>query len=82
MPYQYSYSKKFRKAYNKLDERTKGLVGKKIAKIGESPELGKPLHKPLQKFRSERIEKLRIVYTFDGQSVELAWLDDRSHAYD
>ena len=82
MPYQYSYSKKFRKAYEKLDDRTKELVKKRIEKICSSPELGKPLHKPLQNFRSERIEKLRIVYTFDGHSVEFAWLDDRGHAYD
>lgn len=82
MPYNYSFSSEFKKAFGKLDNRMKFLVKKKIAKIAENPELGKPLHKPLQNFKSERVEKMRIVYAFDGKSIEFALLDDRGHVYD
>lgn len=82
MPYSYSFSSEFKKAFRKLDDRTKSLVKKKIAKIAENPELGKPLHKPLQNFKSERVEKLRLVYSFDGKFIEFAMLDGRGHVYD
>ncbi len=82
MPYTYSYSSKFKKQFKKLDERTRELVKKKLQKIIDSPQLGKPLHKPLQNFKSERLEKLRVIYTFNEGVIEFAWIDDRGHAYD
>ncbi len=81
MPYNYSFSGEFKKAFRKLDDRMKILVKKKIAKIAANPDLGKPLHKPLQNLKSERVEKLRLVYYFDGKSIEFALLDDRGHVY-
>ncbi|MFH1255814.1 MAG: type II toxin-antitoxin system RelE/ParE family toxin [Candidatus Diapherotrites archaeon] len=81
MDYLSSYSGKFKKAYKKLDSRLQELVKKKIIKIAENPEAGKPLHYPLQNFKSERIEKLRIIYTVQGKTVKFAWIDGRGHAY-
>ena len=75
-------SERFKKEYKKLDSRQQIIVQKKIAKIIEQPELGKPLHAPLQNFKSERIEKLRIIYTLEGKTIKFAWIDDRGHAYD
>jgi len=40
------------------------------------------LHAPLHDYKSERLEKLRIIYKVVGEKVESAWLDDRGHVYD
>lgn len=78
----YFYSKKFEEQFRKLDKRQQLLIKKKILKIAEQPELGKPLHAPLQNFKSERVEKMRIIYRVSGNRIELAWIDHRGHAYD
>ena len=82
MPYSSFRSERFKKEYKKLDARQQSIVKKKMQKIIERPELGKPLHAPLQNFKSERIEKLRIIYTLEGKMVKFSWIDDRGHAYD
>ncbi|MBS3061957.1 MAG: type II toxin-antitoxin system RelE/ParE family toxin [Candidatus Diapherotrites archaeon] len=82
MPYSVFRSDRFKKEYKKLDGRQQQLVKKKIDKIVENPEVGKPLHAPLQNFKSERIENLRIVYTIEGTLIKFAWIEDRGHAYD
>ncbi|MDO8537743.1 MAG: hypothetical protein Q7S21_02560 [archaeon] len=73
---------RFKKEFKKLDQHKQTLVKKKMEKIIMQPELGKPLHAPLQNFKSERIEKLRIIYTIEGNAIKFAWIDDRGHAYD
>jgi mRNA-degrading endonuclease RelE of RelBE toxin-antitoxin system len=82
MPFDYFRTERFKKEYQKLDKRQQEIVKKKMQKILENPELGKPLHVPLQNFKSERIEKLRIIYTLEGKTIKFTWLDDRGHAYD
>lgn len=82
MAYSFFYSERFKKEFKKLDKHQQTLVKKKIEKIVAQPELGKPLHAPLQNFKSERIEKLRIIYTIEGTTIKFAWIDDRGHAYD
>lgn len=79
--FEYASTDRFKKDYRKLDPRQKEIVKKKMRKIVENPDFGKPLHSPLQNFRSERIENLRIVYTKKGESVEFGWIDDRGHVY-
>ncbi|MBI5177008.1 hypothetical protein HY995_02890 [Candidatus Micrarchaeota archaeon] len=64
-----------------LDKHQRELVYKRIGKILEAPQLGKPLHSPLHDYQSERLEKLRIIYKIVGQTVEFAWLDDRGHVH-
>ncbi len=70
------------KEYKKLDRRQQELVDKKILTIVEKPLLGKPLHAPLQNYKSERIEKHRIVYSLEGKTIKFAWMDARGHIYD
>lgn len=82
MVYGYFRSERFKKEYKKLDRRQQELIDKKIQKIIELPELGKPLRAPLQNFKSERIEKLRIIYALEGKTIKFAWIDDRGHVYD
>ncbi len=82
MAHAYFRSERFKKEYKKLDPHQQEMVDKKIQKIAGQPELGKPLRTPLQNFKSERIEKLRIIYSLEGKLVKFAWIDDRGHAYD
>lgn len=82
MPYNFFRSDRFKKEYGKLDAWQQKLVAKKMAKIISQPELGKPLHAPLQNFWSERIEKLRIIYTIEGTTIKFAWIDNRGHVYE
>ncbi len=72
----------FRNSLDKIDRFHLGLVFKRIEKILEFPELGKPLHAPMHGFRSERIEKLRIIYMFDNDSVTFTFLNHRKHIYE
>lgn len=82
MPYNYFRSDRFKKEYNRLDWQQKKLVAKKMTKIIQQPQLGKPLRAPLQNFKSERIENLRIIYTIEGSTIKFSWIDDRGHVYD
>ncbi len=79
--FDYFYSDRFKKQYKKLDPRQQELVKKKILKIAENPDLGKPLHAPLQHYKSERVENLRIIYSVENKTIQFAWIDDRGHVY-
>lgn len=81
MPFSFSYSDEFRKQYRKLDKGQRELIKKRIRKIAENPELGKPLHAPLQNYLSERVEKTRIVYRICQGEIQFAWVQHRGKAY-
>ncbi len=81
MPFEYAYSDKFKEQYKKLDKRQKSLVKKKIKKISENPNQGKPLHAPLQNYKSERVEKIRIVYKAANGKILFAWIGHRGKVY-
>lgn len=82
MAYTFIRTEKFKEQVGKLDGRMQELVLKKMDKILENPLLGKPLHSPLHTYRSERIEKYRIIYKINSEVIEFAWLDHRKHVYD
>ena len=81
MPYSAGYTDRFLKDVKKLDTHQRELVYKRIDKILLNPDLGKPLHAPLHDYKSERLEKVRIIYKIVGNTIEFAWLDNRSHVY-
>ncbi len=76
-----AYSDRFISDLKKLDRRQKTLVFNRIEKILSNPELGKPLHAPLNGFKSERLECYRIIYKQTGTTIEFAWLQHRDEAY-
>lgn len=71
----------FDKALQKLDNALRKLVLKRIQKILEKPELGKPLHAPMQGYFSERVLSYRIIYRFSIQTVTFTFLDHRDDVY-
>lgn len=77
----FSTSDEFDGAFKKLDRHQQELVLKKMEKVIANPELGKPLHKPMQHYLSERTEKLRIIYTTDEYGVSFIYLKHRKKAY-
>ena len=54
----------FRKLKTKDAARFEQLV-KKLQEIGENPEIGKPLHRPLQGRRRVHIGHYVLIYKFD-----------------
>lgn len=79
--YTVRFTDRFKKEYKKLDSSMQVMVDKKIIKISEQPQLGKPLHAPLQNHSSERVAHLRIVYTLTAEEITLQWIDGRDHVY-
>ncbi len=71
----------FDEPFEKLDNSIKQHLIKRMPKIIEKPELGKPLHSPLQNHFSERIEKYRIIYTFMAEHVTFVYLDHRDKVF-
>jgi len=69
------------KQFDKLDKRQQKLILKKMDKVIEQPNLGKPMHKPMQNRRSERVENLRIIYKYEQDHVTFLYFDDRGHVY-
>ena len=80
--YSAGYSGKFLAQLKKLDRHQKELVFKRIEKVLQNPQLGKPLHAPLANYLSERLENYRIIYKIKGGTVEFTWLDPRDKVYD
>ena len=76
-----TFTDKFLEQLKKLERHKREMVFKKIQKILEHPELGKPLHAPLGGYRSERLEKYRIIYKISANTVEFAWFEHRQDAY-
>ncbi len=77
----FSTTRSFDAKLKKLDSSTKAKIIKRMQKVIENPELGKPLHAPLTSHFSERIEKYRIIYTFNPEQVIFVYLDHRSKVY-
>lgn len=75
------FSKEFSEVYWKLDKQSKEKIDKAVEKIRHRPELGKPLHPPYAGYRSERIERWRLIYRLVGEVVVFARLDNRNHVY-
>lgn len=69
------------KQFGKLDKRMQGIVSKKMARVVSQPEPGKPMHRPLQNARSERIEKIRIIYRHENSHVTFLYFDHRDRVY-
>jgi mRNA-degrading endonuclease RelE of RelBE toxin-antitoxin system len=77
----FSTTTAFDNQLKKLDSSIKSKIIKRMQKVIEKLELGKPLHAPLVNHFSERIEKYRIIYTFNQEQVTFVYLDHREKVY-
>ncbi|MCD6229534.1 MAG: type II toxin-antitoxin system RelE/ParE family toxin [Candidatus Diapherotrites archaeon] len=71
------WTEKFERQLSKLDNSAKEKIIKKIEKIKENPELGKPLKNVLKNCFEERIEKYRIIYRYDSSKLQLFHIHDK-----
>lgn len=77
----FSTTQIYEKQFEKLDKRQQLIVSKKMQKVVNQPELGKPLSAPMQNRRSERVENLRIIYEYKHDHVTFLYFDDRGNVY-
>lgn len=81
MMHPFVLTKEFENSLKKLDKNQQRLILRRMDKILQMPELGKPLHAPMQNYRSERIEVFRIIYSQKGDTIYFAFLEHRKTAY-
>ncbi len=71
MIYRILPTKEFEKDLKKLDKNLQERIKKKINEVAENPERYKHLHYDFKGSCRIRIEKLRIIYSYDIQKQEL-----------
>ncbi len=80
MPYTVVFSEEFEEAFSRMDSSLRSLVAKKIEKIVQRPDGGKPLRR-LPNCYAERVEAFRIVYQIQNQTVLMIRIGNRSAVY-
>jgi len=72
------------KQFDKLDKNLQEIFIKKLEKIKQDPEVGKPLRYDLKGRRTVRFENYRIIYSIDYEKKQILVLDfeHRKKVYD
>ncbi|MFA4907393.1 MAG: type II toxin-antitoxin system RelE/ParE family toxin [archaeon] len=81
MNYEIKYSAKALKQLGKLDRQTQTQVLKRIEKLSENPFLAKPLSNRLKNNFSERVGKIRIIFSISGNEMDIAKIGHRKSVY-
>jgi len=84
MGYRYKTTKSFDRDFKKLTKKDKVFrdkVLKKIEKICESPECGKPLSNVLKNIRREHVNSYLIFYTIEGNTIIFHKLEHHDIGY-
>jgi addiction module RelE/StbE family toxin len=68
----------FRKMRKKDTARFEQLI-RKLRELGENPEMGKPLHRPLQGLRRLHIGHYVLTYTFEKKKGQITLVDFAHH---
>ena len=71
MNYKILPTREFEKEFYKLDKNFQSRIIKKINEVAENPERYKHLHYSLKSFCRIRIEKLRILFSYDVEKKML-----------
>lgn len=77
----FQISKELDRILKKLDKSIREQVFKKIEKIVNNPECGKPLKYSMCNLRSERIGKLRILYEIKDDVIIFHTCEHRKRVY-
>lgn len=67
MTYKIIASKTFEKDFKKLDLYSQSRIKDKFREVAENPERYKHMHPPMNNYCRIRIEKLRIIFSYDTQ---------------
>ena len=81
MAYSIEYSTEAAWQLGKLDRAAQIQLLRKIARLAENPELGKPLGNVMKTKRSLRVGKYRAVYSIAGKAVLVARIAHRKSVY-
>ena len=65
MTYEILASRQFEKDFEKLDLDFQGRIKKKFKEVTKDPERYKHMHPPLNEYCRIRIEKLRILFSYN-----------------
>ena len=71
MTYKILATKEFEKDFKSLDFNFQVRLKEKFKEVAENPERYKHLHKPLNDYCRIRIDKLRILFSYDSSKQEL-----------
>ncbi|MBS3140863.1 type II toxin-antitoxin system RelE/ParE family toxin [Candidatus Woesearchaeota archaeon] len=75
-------TQKFEDDIKHKDSLLKERIKKQIAKIIESPEIGKPLKYSLKSERTIYIKPYRLIYTLSNETLILLRFEHRKEVYD
>lgn len=79
MEYEPLFTKKFSRVYSKLNKSLKEQVDKKIRKVCEFPEVGKPLRNVLKGKRRVHIGHFVLIYEIDEEVKKIIFLNFEHH---
>jgi len=65
MSYRIQASKTFEKEFRKIDKYLQEKIKKKIIEVSEHPERYKHMHPPMNEYCRIRIEKLRVLFSYN-----------------
>ena len=76
------FSEEFKKDFKKIkDKSTRLKLIKRIKRLAEVPESGKPLKYDLKNHRSVRISPFRIIYRLEKNKIIINCFDHRKAIY-
>ena len=75
------YTDKFEKELKKADSSVKEKVVKKIKKIINEPEIGKPLRYDLKGERTMYVKPFRIIYSYSNNTIYFLRFKHRKEVY-
>ncbi len=84
MTFEIYATKRFQKEFNKLDEKARGRIKKRVAELKENPYLGVPLTAQFKGKYKLRVGDYRVIYEIDFQKsrIFLVAVDLRKNVYD
>lgn len=76
-----AFTREFLRIHGRLDGQTRILIDKRMEKILDKPELGKPMKNVLGGIMSERVGNMRILYEVRGDTVVFRYVGHRKNVY-
>lgn len=81
MRYEIKYSARALRQLAKLDNQAKIQVLKRLEKLSENPYFAKPLSNKLKNNFSERVGKIRIIFSISGNEIDIGKIEHRKSVY-